>query len=298
MNEFKAPRNLGVPFAILATFLFASMDAMSKALVADHSVWFILMGRYWFHLAVAIIWAMLSRQGFRAAVTTARPMMQVARGCLLVGEIALIVYAYSMLGLAEVTTIIMVSPLIVTALAAAFLGEHVGWHRIGAMLAGMLGLAIIMQPSGNIWGIGGLVALAATTTFAVYQLFTRMVSRHDSTLTSFFYAGLIGVALTTWPGLKTAPPLSEIDWLLLAGICLFSTGAHFSVMHALSLTQASSIQPFMYLQVVWSIPIGFLVFGTLPIWSTILGAVIIVAAGLYAIHRGRRTIADPRREVA
>ncbi|WP_316862101.1 DMT family transporter [uncultured Cohaesibacter sp.] len=288
MSFLNSPRNLGIFLAIAATLFFACMDAMSKMLVTSHSVWFIMMVRYWFHLGVAVIWALLSKEGFRAAVSTPKPWLQIMRGFLLVAEIALIIYAYSMLGLAEVTTIIMFHPLVVTALAAVFLGEHVGWHRIGASLVGLVGLAIIMQPSGNIWGYGGFVALVATSTFAVYQLFTRLASRYDTTLTSFFYAGLIGVILTTYPGIMKMPAISEINWLLLAGICVFSTAAHFSVMKALSLTEASAIQPYTYMQIVWSIPIGFLVFGALPIWSTILGATLIVGAGLYSIHRATR----------
>nr|WP_319389872.1 DMT family transporter [uncultured Cohaesibacter sp.] len=288
MSFLSSPRNLGIFFAIMASIIFSMHDAVSKLLVVNHSVWFIMMVRYWFHLTVAIIWALMSKEGFRAAITTPRPFLQIIRGVLLVTEIALIIYAYSMLGLAEVTTIIMVHPLIVTGLAAVFLGEVVGWHRVGALLVGLLGLGVIMQPTGNIWGYGGFVALAATTAFALYQLFTRLASRHDSTLTSFFYAGLIGVILTTVPGLKMAPALADMNWLLLAGACVFSTAAHFSVMKALSLTEASAIQPFTYMQLVWSIPIGFLVFGDLPIWSTILGATMIVGAGLYTIRRGNR----------
>lgn len=284
MTTLLTPRNTGILFAVLATLFFSVMDAMSKSLVVTHSVWFILMVRYWFHLVVAIIWASLSKQGLRGAMATKRPALQLIRGFLLVSEIALIIYAYSMLGLADVTTIIMVHPLIVTGLAVLFLGEYVSLRRVMALVLGLVGLAIIMQPGSNMWSYGGVVALAATTTFALYQLFTRMVSAYDNVMTSFFYAGLTGVVLTTYMGLTHMPPLGQINWLLVVGICIFSTAAHFSVMKALSLTQASAIQPFTYLQIVWSIPIGLLVFGTFPLWSTLLGAVMIVCAGLYSLR--------------
>ncbi|SHL58975.1 DMT family transporter [Roseibium suaedae] len=284
MTTLLTPRNTGILFAVLATLFFSVMDAMSKSLVVTHSVWFILMVRYWFHLVVAIIWASLSKQGLRGAMATKRPALQLIRGFLLVSEIALIIYAYSMLGLADVTTIIMVHPLIVTGLAVLFLGEYVSLRRVMALVLGLVGLAIIMQPGSNMWSYGGVVALAATTTFALYQLFTRMVSAYDNVMTSFFYAGLTGVVLTTYMGLTHMPPLDQINWLLVVGICIFSTAAHFSVMKALSLTQASAIQPFTYLQIVWSIPIGLLVFGTFPLWSTLLGAVMIVCAGLYSLR--------------
>ncbi|WP_319529777.1 DMT family transporter [uncultured Cohaesibacter sp.] len=282
----------GILFAILATMIFASGDAVSKTLVVDHSVWFIMMGRYWFHFCVALIWAATSKKGFKAAFQSKRPVLQLARGVLLFAEIALIIITFSMLGLAETTTLIMVHPLIVTALAAVFLGEYVGWRRISALLIGMVGLLIIMQPTGNIWGVGGLVGLCATSAFAIYQLFTRLASRNDDALTSFLYAGLVGVVLSTVVGIPHMPPLDQINWFLLALACISSTAAHFCVIKALTLVEAVEIQPYTYLQIVWSIPIGFMVFGTLPIWSTILGAALIVGAGLYSIHRSKTTVAE------
>ena len=158
MSLSGSPRNQGIFFAILATLIFASGDAVSKTLVVDHSVWFIMMARYWFHLTVALIWAASSQKGIAGAVRSGRPVLQVVRGVLLFTEIALIIITYSMLGLAETTTLIMVHPLIVTALAALFLGETVGWRRVAALLVGMVGLLIIMQPGGNIWGTGDLSA--------------------------------------------------------------------------------------------------------------------------------------------
>ena len=287
MSVFGNQRNLGIFFAILATIIFASGDAVSKILVIDHSVWFIMMIRYWFHLCVATIWALRSEQGLFGALRSPRPGLQLIRGILLFTEIALIIITYSKLGLAETTTIIMVHPLIVTALAALFLGEYVGWRRTAALLVGMIGLLIIMQPSGNIWGVGGLIGLVATSSFAVYQLFTRLASRHDNALTSFLYAGVIGVVMSTVVGIPNIPPLPEINWLLLLVVSMSTTAAHFCVIKALTLTEASAIQPYTYFQIVWSIPIGYLVFGTLPIWSTLLGAALIVGAGIYAMQRGK-----------
>ncbi|PLW77991.1 DMT family transporter [Cohaesibacter celericrescens] len=292
MTAAQSNRKLGIMFAILATIIFAAGDAVSKTLVVDHSVWFIMMARYWFHLVVALVWATSSKKGLVGSFRSGNPLVQLIRSVLLFTEIALIIITFGMLGLAETTTLIMVHPLMVTALAAMFLGESVGWRRLVALLVGMAGLVIIMQPTGNIWGTGGLIGLAATSSFAVYQLFTRMASRYDDALTSFLYAGVIGVVMSTVMGIPNIPPWGEINWLLLALACFGSTFAHFCVIKALSLTFASEIQPFTYLQIVWSIPIGFLVFGTLPIWTTILGAALIVAAGLYSIHRSNQMAKD------
>lgn len=293
MDQTQSAHRAGILFAILATIIFACGDAASKTLVVDHSVWFIMMTRYWFHLIVALIWAATRPQGIKAAFRSKRPGIQVLRGVLLFTEVALIIMTFARLGLAETTTLIMVHPLMVTALAALFLGEEVGWRRIAALLVGMVGLLIIMQPTGNIWGVGGLIGLAATSAFAVYQLFTRLVSRYDDAMTSFLYAGIVGVVMSTILGVPNIPEWSNINWPLLAMVCLSSTTAHFFVIKALTLVEASEIQPYTYLQIVWSIPIGLVIFGTFPIWSTLLGAALIVAAGLYALHRGNIHKAKP-----
>ena len=287
MSSALSSRHLGVILAIIATLLFASQDAISKLLIADHSVWFILMVRYWFHLLMALIWSAVSPLGLLGTLRSKRPGMQIFRSILMMTEIALIVLAFGMLGLAEVTTIIMVHPLIVTALAALFLGETVGIRRVLALVVGMIGLLIIMQPSGDIWGPGALVALVATTIFAIYQLFTRLVSRDDPAMTSFLYAGLVGAVASTIMGLQSIPAADVINWPLLGAVCLTSTFSHFSLIKALSLIEASEVQPYTYLQIVWSIPLGYLVFDALPSWATIMGAALIVAAGLYSFSRTR-----------
>ncbi len=277
MVQFLGKRNMGIALTILSTLIFAMQDAITKQLVTDHPVWFIIMVRFWVLLVIAIGWAIFSEQGFYNVVRTKRPGLQILRGVLLFGEICLMTTALSMLGLAEVTAIFQAHPLIVTGLAALFLGETVGWRRILAMFCGMAGLLIMLQPDGNIAGWGGVVALAASLTFALYQLFTRVASQDDSALTSFLYVGVVGVVLSTFIGSQHMMVLSEVDWVLLLAICATGTSAHFLLMKALSLAQASDIQPFNYLQLVWSIPIGFLVFSDLPVWSTILGALLWLA---------------------
>ncbi|MTI16227.1 DMT family transporter [Rhodobacteraceae bacterium RKSG542] len=295
MSTAANSRNLGIAFAILATLVFAVQDAVTKTLVINHSVWFILMARYWVHLIIAVCWACASDAGLKATIKTKNLPLQLLRGFFLFAEIALIAMAFRYLGLADVTTIFMANPLIVTALAVPVLGEVVGWRRIAAMLAGLIGLVIILQPSGDIWGPGAILAVGTALSYAIYQLITRMVaSRNDSALTSFFYVGAFGAVVSTILGIQNIPPVDEIQWGLLAMVCGCSALAHFSIVKALSLTQANEIQPFMYLQLVWAVPIGFLVFADIPTWSTILGAVIIIGAGLFSLRRQKVQLVDNR----
>ncbi|OKL43879.1 DMT family transporter [Pseudovibrio exalbescens] len=283
-----SPRVLGIFFAIAATLIFSMQDAMTKQLVETHSVWFILMARYWVHLIVATGWAASTRKGLAGTLRTGNLKLQITRGALLFAEISLITISFSFLGLAEVTAVLMAHPLIATALAVFILGEPVGWRRVTALLVGMIGLLIIVQPGGDIWGPGALVVLAAAVSFGLYQLFTRMASAHDGPVTHFFYVGLIGTIMSTYMGLQHVPAVETINWTLLSLVCLSSMCAHFSLMKALSLTMASDIQPFAYLQLVWAIPVGFVVFGDLPTSTTLLGAVLIVGAGLFTLFRQRK----------
>ncbi|KZK76075.1 EamA-like transporter family protein [Pseudovibrio sp. Ad13] len=292
MAQLLGKRNMGIALTILSTLIFAMQDAITKQLVSDHPVWFIMMVRFWVLLVIAVGWAMISEQGLYNVVRTKRPVLQIIRGLLLFAEICLITFAFSMLGLADVTAIFQAHPLIVTGLAALFLGETVGWRRILAMFCGMAGLLVMLQPDGNIGGWGAVVALAASVSFALYQLFTRVASQDDSALTSFLYVGIVGTVLSTIIGSQHMMAFDEVEWALLLGICATGTSAHFLLMKALSLAQASDIQPFNYLQLVWSIPIGFLVFSDLPIWSTILGAIIVVGAGLFSLSRQRIRAAE------
>ncbi|SDQ22224.1 DMT family transporter [Pseudovibrio sp. Tun.PSC04-5.I4] len=287
MALFTNKRNIGIALTILSTLIFAMQDAITKQLVSDHPVWFIMMVRFWVLLVIAVGWALVSKQGFYSVLRTKRPGVQLLRGLFLFGEIALISFAFSMLGLADVTAIFQAHPLIVTGLAAVFLGETVGWRRILAMLVGMGGLMVMLQPEGNIVGPGAFVALGASLSFALYQLFTRLASRDDSALTSFLYVGIVGTVLSTIIGSQYMMAMDEVEWGLLLGICATGTSAHFLLMKALSLAQASDIQPFNYLQLVWAIPIGFLVFSDLPVWSTLFGAMIVVGAGLFSLSRQR-----------
>ncbi|MDD7910954.1 MULTISPECIES: DMT family transporter [Pseudovibrio] len=281
-------RVLGISCAIAATFIFSLQDAITKQLVETHSVWFILMVRFWVHLVVAVLWAASTTKGLKATVRTGNMKLQLMRGVLLFAEIALITISFSLLGLAEVTAVMMAHPLIATALAALFLGETVGWRRVSALCVGLIGLLIIVQPGGEIWGPAALVVLAAAFSFATYQLFTRMASAYDGAVTHFFYVGAVGAVLSTYMGVQHLPALADIEWLLLGAICISSICGHFSLMKALSLTLASDIQPFAYLQLVWAIPVGFIVFGDLPTGATVFGAALIVGAGLFSLMRQRK----------
>ncbi|MDA1310096.1 MAG: DMT family transporter [Proteobacteria bacterium] len=275
----------GIAWHVTAMVLFGSMDAVSKHLTASLPVAEILWVRYAFFLVFGVVLA-LRLEGFRTFRTKA-PVLQVVRGLALVAEIILFTYAFQYLQLAEAHVMAAMGPLIVTALAVPMLGERVGARRWGAVGAGFIGVLIILRPGLGVFQPIQIVPLIGAASFGLYLVLTRMAARHDSMGTSTFYTALVGfLILSTIAPLNWHPP-TPVDWFWLLIASLLGLCAHVCVIRALSLTEASALQPFNYVVLVWATFLGFLVFDDLPDWVTVLGASVIVFSGLYAWHRER-----------
>ena len=275
----------GIIWHMAGMVLFASMDGVSKHLVTALPVVEILWVRYGFFLLFGLALA-LRLEGW-AAFKTKVPMLQVTRGLALVAEIALITYAFRYLKLVDAHVMAALAPLMVMALAVPMLGERVGIRRWAAVSVGFLGVLIILRPGLAVIDPVQLVPLLGAGCFAFYLVLTRMAARHDSIGTSTLYTGLVGfVVLSVVAPLDWRTPSNEEwGWLFLAS--LLGIGAHVSLIKALSLSEASMLQPFNYTMLVWATLIGFLVFDDLPDGFTTLGAGVIVASGLYAWYRER-----------
>ena len=178
-------------------------------------------------------------------------------------------------------------PLIVLALAVPILKERVGHRRWFAVILGFLGVLIILRPGFGNWQPILFLPLLGAFGFAVYLVLTRMAAKFDTIGTSAFYTGLVGLSVLTifLPLEWKTPTIEEWGWLLLAsvlGLC-----GHISVIKALSMAEASVLQPFFYVVLVWATFLGFIIFDDIPDSITIIGACIIVGSGLYAWYRER-----------
>jgi drug/metabolite transporter (DMT)-like permease len=274
----------GIAYALVAGLLFASMDAASKTLIQTYPLLQILWVRF-LPLALLAAW-LASRQAH--GLTTRHFWLQSLRSLLLVGEIALIISAIRVLPLADTHAVIAAAPLIVTALSVPLLGERVGVRRWSAVAVAFVGVLIIVKPGIGVFEPYALLPLIAAAMWALYQVLTRIVGRADPPMTSLFYAVAVGAAGLTVvvPFVWQAPDLQ--GWALLAFAAAAGACAHYLLISALQITPAAILQPLSYMMVVWATLVGFLVFGNLPDWSTILGAAIIVASGLYVVSRERR----------
>jgi drug/metabolite transporter (DMT)-like permease len=178
-------------------------------------------------------------------------------------------------------------PLIVAALSGPILGEAVGWRRWAAIGVGFVGVLIILQPGLSVFSPWALLPLISAFMFALYSLLTRFVSREDSAQVSFFWTGVAGAVAITPFGLMHWQPMSLADWGWMASLCLTAALGHWLLIRAYAVAEASALQPFAYLQLVWVSVLGLLFLGETLRLNVAVGAAIVAAAGLFALWRER-----------
>lgn len=284
-----APQNtrLGIWLMIATTIVFAAQDGISRHLAENYSVMMVVMIRFWFFALFVVALAARAPGGIRAASRSAFPMVQLARGLILVAEICVMVVAFVQLGLIEAHAVFTCYPLLVAALSGPVLGEKVGWRRWSAILVGFAGVLIILQPGIAVFSPWALVPLLAAFMFALYGLLTRYAARKDSAAVSFFWTGVVGALAMTPFGLATWDWMSPADWGWMATLCCTAVLGHWLLIRAYVVAEASSIQPFAYLQLVFAAGIGLTVFAETLRTNVAIGAGIVVAAGVFTLWRQR-----------
>lgn len=278
----------------LVAFIFALQDGVSRHLGTAYSPAFVVMLRYWFFVVFALVLVMRSPGGLRAALRTKRPWTQVFRGVILVVEIIVTVEGFVRLGLINTHAIFACSPLIVVALSGPLLGEKIGWRRWTAVGAGFAGILIILNPSGGMFVMDSLFPFAGAVMFAAYLVATRHVSRDDPSMVSFFWTAFWGAIAATIIGWRDLQPVanSDIPWLVL--ICCTAALSHYLLIRCYEMAEASSLQPFSYTQLVWVSFVGVIVFSEVLTPNVVIGAIIVVGAGLFTWWRERQRRRQPQ----
>lgn len=284
---------LGIALMVLTTFVLAVQDGLSRHLAGEYNVLMVVMIRYWFFAAVVIALARRHAGGIRATARTAHPVLQILRGLLIAAEICVLVGAFTLLGLVESHALFACYPLLVAALSGPVLGEQVGWRRWAAIGVGFVGMMIILKPGRAVFDLAAALPLVSALLFAVYVLLNRFVARRDDTATSFFWTGTVGAVAMTAAGLWSWEPMSMSDWAIMGCLCVTGMLAHWLLIRCYEVAEASAIQPFAYLQLVFAALIGLTVFGEALHLNVVAGAGLIVAAGLFTLWRERRqSLAD------
>ncbi|UWP89273.1 DMT family transporter [Aliiroseovarius crassostreae] len=277
---------LGIWLMVATTFVFALQDGISRHLAGEYNVWMVVMIRYWF-FAGFVVWLTRRSGGLHRVLKPTKPFLQIFRGALLALEICVTVLAFTLLGLVESHAVFACYPLLVAALSGPVLGEHVGWRRWAAIGVGFLGILIILKPGFGVFAPAAVVPLLGAGMFALYGLLTRYAARFDSTQTSFFWTGVTGAVVMTVIGAGFWEPMSRGDWIWMGTLCLTGVLGHWLLIKCYEVAEASAVQPFAYLQLVFVAILGVAVFDEQIELNVIFGAAVVVAAGVFTLQRAR-----------
>jgi|TARA_B100001093_G_scaffold109011_1_gene101336 drug/metabolite transporter (DMT)-like permease len=243
------------------------------------------MFRYFFLFLFVIS---INNIGNRSVIVVSKSkykIIQIIRGTILAIEMCFAHYLFLKIGLIETHAIFASCPLIVAALSVFFLGEKVGWRRWCAIFVGFLGILIMLRPGSKVFDPLSLIALGCAFAFAVYQILTRYVSSEDSPDTSLFYTGITGFVILGSIGPFFYTSIENLHWLWLLVVCMLGAGGHFLMINAFKHSEASLLQPFTYLQLVFVSIIGVIIFKEKLETEVVIGAFIVIIAGLFTFWR-------------
>ena len=275
----------GIILMVITTFMFSSMDGVSRYLAENNNVFTLVTMRYWFIAFVMIVTCLFIKNRVSDILNTKQPYIQFSRGVILSLNNCLVVYTFTLLGLVETHAIIACYPLIVAGLSVPFLGERFGWRRWMAIFTGFIGVIIILRPNTNVITEGSIFAIIGAIMFAVYLILTRYVSRSDTAITSFFWTGIGGTVTMSIISLFIWDDILKEDYLWLLLMCVLSAGSHFMMVKTLQVAEASVVQPFSYLQLVFGSIIGVTIFSESIDLMIIVGALIVIGSGLFTTWR-------------
>lgn len=267
---------------LVGVVLFSISDAMAKYLRETLPSVEIAWLRYVVFVLFGLFLA--GRRRF-SSVRSKRPGLQILRAVTLLGSSVLFIAGLSHLQMAEASAISFVSPAFITALSVPFLGEQVGVRRWAATLVGLLGVVIVIRPGSDALQTAALFPLGSAACWAVAMIATRKLGAQDRSETTLLWSAVVGLALLTvmLPFDFVTPTLDDVG----LGVCLgiaASTGQYLLIL-AYRRATASVLAPFSYIQLLSSAALGFVVFGSVPDAFAFLGAAVIIASGLYIVHR-------------
>lgn len=206
--------------------------------------------------------------------------------------------------LADSYAVAAAAPLLMTLLAIPMLGERVGWRRWTSCAVGFCGVLIMLQPGGDLWRWETVMLLAAVCAMAVSRIWTRVLAATDTPTTIAFWLMLMHVPFGLaalpfpifWPASGEGPNLfPSVSTALL--LCFFGVSnalAHLLFSRGYALASVATLAPLEYTPLLWGLLLGFVIFGEIPAWTTLTGAGVVVAAGIYNVHRERVRRAEER----
>lgn len=274
---------------ILATICFAALDTTAKYLADVEQIpvaqitWLRFAGHVVF--SAVVLWPFALRPSLRSK----KPLIQVIRSCLMILTTALNFVALKYLQLDQNVTIFFITPLVVAALAGPLLGEWVGWHRMLAIVAGFIGVLVVMHPGIGTFHWAMLLTLGATIGYAFYNISTRYLAAFDPASVTQTYTPLVGVLVMAPFGLaQWHSPDDWFLWVLFATLGFWGGLGHWFLILAYRMAPAGLLAPYIYMGLIWMSLAGLVLFDDVPTGWTLAGAAIVILAGLYLFARERK----------
>ncbi len=272
----------GIGFMLLSEVFWVAMNGMIKFLRDDFSTIQLLFFRNLIPIPAMLI--LLIVMGNLPALKTTKPFTHLSVGLIGAAGMAALIYSLNFLTLSQTVSVTYAAPLMITALSVPMLKEKVGLKRWVGVLVGFIGVLVLTRPDAGFDPII-LLLLASTFSFALVVVLRRRLSMTDDSAVIVFYFSLIVVACASvflpWYWRQPTPT----EWILLLIMGTFALGAQFFMMQAIKLAPVSVIAPLLYVSLVFAIAVDILFWGIAPDQTTLLGAGIIIAAGLYVIYR-------------
>ena len=273
----------GILMQLIAVAGFATMGLMIKLLEGRYPTSEIILFRCWPALIPLLLY--LPMQGGWKALKTRRPQWHAVRCIAGVGSMFVGFAALQAMAFADYVAISFTAPLFGTLLSIPFLGEKVGWKRMGAVAIGFAGAVLAAGPVAGTLDPVVLLAVMSAFGYGMAMISMRKLGSTDKSAATVFYFTLSGgiAGLFVVPGEWITPPAEDLA--ILIGIGVLGGVAQIFMTEAFRLSPPSIIAPFDYTAMLWALLFGWLVFGTFPATSVLLGAALICASGLFIIHR-------------
>ena len=300
----------GIVCILFAMLALSLQDSLIKWLGARYALHQIVLTRAL--IAAAVLLLVVAATARLALLRTRRWPIHLARGLLLVASNTFFFLGLIAMPIAEAVAMFFVAPLFITVLSAVVLGEPVGPRRLFAVLAGFVGVVIVVRPGSGLFGYTALLPVCAAATYATMQILTRRLGATDSAVAMAFSVQTVFIVISLGVGLAaghggfagTGDP--SLDFLLrawrvpdaadvplLAVVGLLVAGASVLLFQAYRTTEAATIAPFEYVALPFAALWGFLIWGEVPDSVAILGMGFIIASGVFIVVRTERLRTGP-----
>ena len=272
---------------IFSTLIFATQDGVSRFLAEKYNVITTMIIRFWFLAACIIVYFLFSQKA-RKLIKTEQPILQLTRSTILIFEVFITVYSFTVVGLLTTSAIFSCYPLLAALFSVLFLKETLSTNKLVAIIIGFCGILIIIQPGSTVFQSSSIIPLIGAILFALYGVLTRKAGLKDSSYTSFIWTGLTGGFLVTFLFPFFWKQIIGLDIVWIAILSVLGILGHFLLIKAFEVAEASAIQPFAFFHCVFASLIGIIVFSEQLTYSILLGSIIVVGSGVFYYSREKK----------